>query len=275
MPSSWSWLPSSSVCCTHPISAPAGRGTLQSCSSPTEGSPGEALARTFVDERQPHGLSRPTGAARRGRRLSASVRSAGRNRRRPTDVLQTLPLPTREDLLSVALSPELSSLLAGPLVALRDLLTQVVERHRRGRLSPARFFGLLRHDTELLIALLEGCPQEGCESAAPKRWNLRLGLYSAGMFARRGDTMCGLGAHRQTRICGARVGDQAAGSPRSPRLSPQRCTNIPFVTPGGIGNPTPASSHATAAGARPAAQRLSLAQLEGVNMPQNTQPASK
>src|SRR6059058_4505824 len=44
--------------------------------------------------------------------ISAYVGSTGHNRPRLRVVLQTLPLTTREDLLSVALSPQLSSLLA-------------------------------------------------------------------------------------------------------------------------------------------------------------------
>jgi hypothetical protein len=84
--------------------------------------------------------------------------------RPPLEFLKKISLTAREDLVAVARSPSLASLLVGVFVALRDLLTEVVERRRRCRPSRAWFFNLLRHSTALLIAPEENWPQEECES---------------------------------------------------------------------------------------------------------------
>jgi hypothetical protein len=76
----------------------------------------------------------------------------------PANLLEKVPLTSREHLLSVALSPQLARLLAGLFVALRDLLAKVVEGDGRGRPTRARFLVLLRHQSELLIAPLGTLP---------------------------------------------------------------------------------------------------------------------
>jgi hypothetical protein len=90
-----------------------------------------------------------------------------------------VPLTTREDLRPLPLSPELASLLMGPLVALSDLLTKFVEGRRRCRPSRAWFLDLLRHRAVLLIAPLGRLATGRMQSAAPRRWTLPLTLYSA------------------------------------------------------------------------------------------------
>jgi hypothetical protein len=67
-------------------------------------------------------------------------------------LLQSVSLTTPEDLLTVTLAAKLASLLVGLLVAVRDLLAEVVKGGRRRRSSRAWFLGLLRHGAALLIA---------------------------------------------------------------------------------------------------------------------------
>ena len=90
-----------------------------------------------------------------------------------------IPLTTRQDLRALPLSPNLASLVTGPLVALRDLLTKFVEGRRRCRPSGAGFLALLRHRAALLIAPLGRLATGRMQSAAPRRWTLPLTLYSA------------------------------------------------------------------------------------------------
>jgi hypothetical protein len=63
-----------------------------------------------------------------------------------------VPLTTRDDLDPLARGSELTSLLVGLLVALRDLLTNLVESRRRGRPSGTWLLNLLRHNAALLVA---------------------------------------------------------------------------------------------------------------------------
>ena len=67
----------------------------------------------------------------------------------------------------------------GLLVALRDLLAELVKRGRCGRSPRTWFLDLLRHNAALLIAPYRDGPQKECGSVAPRRWRLLPGAYSA------------------------------------------------------------------------------------------------